>query len=79
MTVNEANPTSPLQGHLDAQKEGHMPTEGPCEEKSRNPLCSLLEPAVAASQTCSFVGIVPVLHIYFSDDDSLPETLLSFI
>ena len=34
--------------------------------------------AVAASQTSSCVGVVPILHIHFSNGDSLPECFMEF-
>lgn len=40
--------------------------------------CSQLELAVAASQTSSSVGVVPVSHICFNDDDSLSECFMVF-
>ena len=72
VAVNEANVTSSLQGYPNDQKEEHLPTEGPCENKNRNQLCGLLELAVAAAQTSTFVRIVPVLHVYSSDHETLP-------
>ena len=38
VAINEANLTSSLQGYPDGQREGHMPTEGPCEKENRNQL-----------------------------------------